>query len=98
MKKYVDAKSVLNEIERWALFVKDDILVARLMQCIRNLPAEDVAPVKRGEWVKMDMHKGMEQYKCSVCHSECYVPECMGEPMYNFCPNCGARMDGDADE
>lgn len=39
------------------------------------------------------MHKGMEQYKCSVCRAECYVPECMGEPMYCYCPNCGADME-----
>ena len=47
---------------------------------------------KRGEWIKLDMHKGMEQYKCSVCEAESYVPECMGEPMYAYCPNCGAIM------
>ena len=40
----------------------------------------------------MDMHKGMEQYKCSVCNQECFVPTCMGEPLYNYCPNCGAHM------
>ena len=55
--------------------------------------AVDVAPVRRGRWVKMDMHKGMEQYKCSVCNQECFVPTCMGEPLYNYCPNCGAKME-----
>lgn len=47
-----------------------------------------------GEWLKMDMHRGMENYKCSVCRSECYVPEVMGGPMFLFCPYCGAHMDG----
>lgn len=60
---------------------------------LRSIPAADVRPVVRGRWIKMDMHKGMEQYKCSTCRSECYVPECMGEPMYAYCPNCGARME-----
>lgn len=53
----------------------------------------DVRPVARGRWIKLDMHSGMEQHKCSVCNQECYVPTCMGEPMYNYCPNCGAQMD-----
>ena len=47
---------------------------------------------KKGKWIKLDMHRGMAQYKCSACNSECYVPECMGEPMYMFCPDCGADM------
>ena len=53
---------------------------------------KDVAPVRHGTWIKMDMHKGMEQHRCSVCNQECYVPTCMGEPLYVYCPNCGALM------
>ena len=58
-------------------------------QKIEALPSA----VRTGKWIKLDMHRGMAQYKCSACNSECYVPECMGEPMYMFCPNCGARME-----
>ena len=46
-----------------------------------------------GEWVRLDVHKGMEQYKCSVCETPTYVPECMNDPMYGYCPNCGAKME-----
>lgn len=49
------------------------------------------AEPKRGRWVALDAHKGMEQFKCSACGMECYVPTCMGNAMYGFCPNCGAR-------
>lgn len=52
-----------------------------------------VMPVVHGKWIRLDMHRGMEKYKCSACGQECYVPEVMGEPMFRFCPNCGARMD-----
>ena len=61
---------------------------------IKGLQTEDVASVLHGRWIKLDMHKGMEQYMCSLCRSDCYVPECMGEPLYSFCPCCGAKMDG----
>lgn len=46
----------------------------------------------KGEWIRLGMHNGEEQFKCSVCKVECYVPECMYEPIYAFCPNCGADM------
>lgn len=48
---------------------------------------------KRGRWIKLDMHRGMADHKCTACKQECYVPTCMGEPMYAYCPNCGAKME-----
>lgn len=62
---------------------------------VRDARTVDAKAVAQGEWVRLDAHKGMEQFKCSVCRSECYVPTCMNEPMYDYCPNCGAKMDGD---
>ena len=58
----------------------------------RNVWNRRVKPMVRGEWIKLGMHCGEEQYKCSACGMECYVPECMYEPLYAFCPNCGADM------
>ena len=57
---------------------------------IKQLPP--IQP-KRGKWIKLDMHIGMADHKCTACEQECYVPTCMGEPMYAFCPNCGAKME-----
>jgi len=50
-----------------------------------------------GMWIKLDAHKGMEQYKCSACNNPMYVPECMGKPMYSICPVCGAKMEVEGD-
>lgn len=61
---------------------------------IEDAPTVEAEPVVHGEWIKLDMHRGMANHKCSVCKQECYVPTCMGEPMYCYCPNCGATMDG----
>ena len=54
----------------------------------------DAVPVRHGKWIKLDMHAHLADHKCTACGQECYVPTCMGEPMYIYCPNCGARMDG----
>ena len=48
---------------------------------------------KKGKWIKLDMHEHLADHKCTACGKECYVPTCMGEPMYTYCPNCGARME-----
>ena len=75
----------------------DGTLTCRLIEneVINKLPP--IQP-KRGRWIKLDMHRGMADHKCTACEQECYVPTCMGEPMYAFCPNCGADMRGEQDE
>lgn len=74
------------------------VSVSNALNAVRSIPAVDAVEVVHGIWVKMDMHRGMENYKCSVCRSECYVPETMGEPMFPLCPYCGSRMDGRREE
>ena len=70
----------------------DGTLTCRLIEneVINKLPP--IQP-KRGKWIKLDMHRGMADHKCTACKQECYVPTCMGEPMYAYCPNCGAKME-----
>lgn len=45
---------------------------------------------KTGKW----LWKMLDVYRCSVCETETHVDECMEEPIYNFCPFCGADMRG----
>ena len=58
---------------------------------IKSVPAADVREVKRGKWI-MKPHKMMGE---SPCCSECGAFEPMKR---NFCPNCGAKMQGEANE
>ena len=55
---------------------------------IDEIPAEDVAPVRHGEWMIADTV--IENAVCSCCrtHFQSYYQA------YSYCPNCGARMDG----
>lgn len=57
-----------------------------------ELPAADVAPVVHGRWVT--------HYRSGTSVAEGYVSTCCD--MWNnrksdYCPNCGAKMDGGAD-
>lgn len=45
---------------------------------------------RKGTWSKP--HKGLR--RCSVCKIEMEVREYRGKPLFNYCPYCGARMDG----
>lgn len=51
-----------------------------------SIPAADVAPVVHGRWIMHDDEFGLTS-ECSACHIET-----MGDG--NYCPNCGAKMDG----
>lgn len=50
---------------------------------VDNIPSADVVERKIGEWIE----DGYYNELC-VC-SYCAVP---GDPVWNFCPNCGAKM------
>lgn len=68
-------------------------------QYIEALPAADVAPVVHGRWIHSRYEDCSEQFelvKCSQCNHEAYA---MAIYVHggNYCPNCGAKMDGGAD-
>ena len=52
---------------------------------LKNLQTADVVERKRGEWVLNDD----QVYECKDCG---YVPSLDGYTYFNYCPNCGARM------
>ena len=61
------------------------------------IPAADVRPVVRSHWREcQDHYYGWNIWECMNCHEEFVLEE--GTPVdneYKFCPNCGARMDGE---
>ena len=72
-----------------------DIVVSLMME-IEEAPTIENRP--QGEWVfKTDIpiRNGASSagYVCSVCGCDVFRTEGM-----NFCPNCGAKMDGDTGE
>ena len=61
---------------------------------LREAPTIDIAPVRHGRWVSIP-------YKlariCSVCNrDEPYKFADIDADVYDYCPNCGAKMDGGA--
>lgn len=64
---------------------------------IASLPVADVAPVVHGRWVHSRYEDCSEQFelvRCSQCNHEAYAMAFYVRGG-NYCPNCGAKMDGD---
>ena len=64
---------------------------------IREMPAADVAEVVHGRWIDgaEDFTCGNHNAECSICR--CYVSWGGCDEDFNYCPNCGAKMDGGAE-
>ena len=56
---------------------------------ISSAKAVEAEPVRHGRW-EWDV---LDVYRCSACGEKSRVKEVMGEPVWDFCPNCGAKMD-----
>ena len=54
--------------------------------------AADVAPVVHGEWIKGEENSHRRIIECSHCKTGFVLDNSETNP--NYCPNCGARMDG----
>ena len=56
---------------------------------LEKIPAADVREVKHGRWIK-EKPSALVHWHCSVCGA-CYY---LDEPNAEYCPRCGATMDG----
>ena len=87
MSRYIDAEMLEREIK---LEASDDITRA-VIRIIDRQPTADVVEVKHGEWIVVGRTKGMSAIlKCSYCGR---VRK--GHGRSNYCPDCGAKMDGE---
>ena len=67
----------------------------RDIELAQNFPAADVEEVRHGRWVVSRTDFG---WNCSEFPTHCKCTLCGREVPYqdrdNYCPNCGAKMDG----
>ena len=94
MAKYIDAEKIPNDSFFNGLTDKEK---AKVLQWFLQAPTADVAEVKHGEWRKSQFvaHRGfyeVREFICSVCNKIYEVKQPCN--LMNYCPHCGAKMDG----
>ena len=85
---------IKREALRDALYDADAITMNGV-KILNQFPAADVAPVRNGRWIEPQrLYYGAKQYECSLCWAEAFWDKHEITEKYQYCPNCGARMDG----
>ena len=97
-KRLIDAYALKNQITRYHMSLTPryisklvDAEIGDVIDIIDETPTVDAVEVVHGRWE----HLKWDIYKCGNCDCHCHVAELMGKPAYDYCPHCGARMDGD---
>ena len=65
-----------------------------LESIINAMPTADVVEVVHGEWIA-DRSPVEVEFRCSECGYSYIEADSYQNCDYNYCPNCGAKMDGD---
>ena len=101
MDEYIKREAALHEIERREVLMVGDkrISVDAMKSFIKNRPSADVVPVVHGRWQGTadgyaDGELVYDMWECSVCGFDADGAE--EKPCWDFCPNCGAKMDLEA--
>lgn len=100
MAEYIEREALIEAID--AEFFKTDpggeaqIGVLSCRSVARTIPTADVVEVKHGRWVEREDFDNDVYYDCSVCReSFCFIEGVPEDNFYCYCPNCGAKMDGE---
>ena len=77
----------LTDSMKSVVVAKDAIVLG-----LEKLPT--IEEPKTGHWIEEDMFDGDIAYRCSECDEPfCLIDGTPTDNMYNFCPNCGAKME-----
>ena len=97
MAEYISREVVIRLIETEGFNEKYDLGHPKdndwFCEEVNRIPAADVVEVRHGRWVYKPLWQGADAkyVECSECHKPAWWAT-------DYCPNCGAKMDGGADD
>ncbi len=109
MAEYIEREAIYEKIAEMEELARDRCLSepvgsykvqlaerTKLKHIIADFPSADVAPVVHGQWKPYGKEEDRPPYVCSACARA--VSHLYRQSYGKYCPNCGARMDGGADD
>lgn len=86
MPRLIDADALMRDID-------SDVFNTESQKCyekmrVREQPTIDAEPVRHGRW-ELETSKYLR--RCSACEKVTFY--CGAGRHYDYCPNCGAKMD-----
>ena len=100
MARLIDADAVLKSMEIVSDKCKtldETIIAVNMISIVENAPEVDAEPVRRGMWIDNNAgnHDPRDRWvKCSLCG---YSTTDRFSKEYNYCPNCGAKMEEESE-
>ena len=89
--RLIDANALLAEVVK-AQALEPDKAIAKIITLLTEAESVDAVEVVHGRWIYEPVEFTYEKdIKCSVCGS-------YAKHASNYCPNCGAKMDGEGSE
>ena len=94
MAEYIEREALMRNLKHFA----PEQLTPLIKSLIQKQPAEDVVEVRHGKWKLKQYEGGIldgEIYdECSICEYQRFFDDIRFKTAFNYCPNCGAKMDG----
>ena len=92
MSYYIDRQAAIYQAYKMESIDRQPRACRRIIKIFEEWPSADVEPVRHGRWIAVT--DGSGRHECSNCHW--YAPYYMNgdERLSEYCPHCGARMDG----
>ena len=106
MAKYIEQEDLLElyRMDDPVLNENGHVPLPVIRQNIMDIPAADVSPVRHGHWISLTECANAGVY-CSICKKKVWKSDyawcskrCRNKLQSNYCPNCGAKMDGELNE
>lgn len=97
--RLIDADKVLTQIGTICKLIDGEEGIPRhfikgvtlALDAIGAMPTIEAEPVKHGRWKNTSTPNQLKCSNCDIIHFIAQYPH----GNINFCPNCGAKMDGD---
>ena len=96
--EYIEREKVIDEIDKWLDSVgyvtvgKGLTSYGELIGCLEDTPAADVVEVRHSYWQCSNVRMSSRDITCRYCHRTETISN--GNEDFEYCPHCGAKMDG----